>query len=134
MWEVVSDGLDWIKVGNVELPSRAYVSAFGFKGPDQVARMRNTGVPMEILKRIGKNVTTLPDEFNPHRQVKKNYENRKKAIETGEGIDWATGEMLAYGTLVHEGNHVRLSGQDVERGTFTHRHAVLHAAAPHASR
>ena len=98
----------------------------GFKGPDQAARMRNTGVPMEILKRIGKNVTTLPDEFNPHRQVKKNYENRKKAIETGEGIDWATGEMLAYGTLVHEGNHVRLSGQDVERGTFTHRHAVLH--------
>ena len=49
-----------------------------------------------------------------------------QAITEGEGIDWATAEALAFGTLLTEGNHVRLTGQDVERGTFSHRHAVLH--------
>ena len=47
-------------------------------------------------------------------------------IETEQGVDWATAEALAFGTLIVEGNHVRLSGQDVERGTFSHRHSVLH--------
>lgn len=47
-------------------------------------------------------------------------------IEAGEGIDWALGEALAFATLIVEGNHVRLSGQDVERGTFSHRHSVIH--------
>lgn len=51
---------------------------------------------------------------------------RKKSVETGEGIDYATGEALAYGSLALEGYHVRVSGQDVERGTFSQRHAVLH--------
>ena len=58
--------------------------------------------------------------------MKKVYEQRAQMIETGEGIDWALAEALALATLVVEGNHVRLSGQDVERGTFSHRHSVLH--------
>ena len=53
------------------------------------------------------------------------YEARKAMIETGQGVDWATAEALAFGTLLAEGNHVRLSGQDVERGTFSHRHALV---------
>lgn len=58
--------------------------------------------------------------------MKKIFADRAKMIETGEGIDWAVGEALAFATLLVEGNHVRLSGQDVERGTFSHRHSVLH--------
>jgi len=54
------------------------------------------------------------------------YDARKQMIESGEGVDWALAEALAFGTLLEEGNHVRLSGQDVERGTFSHRHALLH--------
>ena len=98
----------------------------GFKGPDQISRIRNTGVPHDVLQSLGMKATTLPDDFSAHKNVKKVYANRQKMIKTGEGVDWATAEALAFATLLSEGNHVRLSGQDVERGTFTHRHAVLH--------
>ena len=98
----------------------------GFKGPDQQARIKNTGVPMETLKEVGALITALPEGFAPHRQVKKVYDARRKMVETGEGVDWGMAEALAFGTLVAEGNHVRLSGQDVERGTFSHRHSIVH--------
>ncbi|CAI0443075.1 unnamed protein product [Linum tenue] len=98
----------------------------GFKSPEQVSRIRNTGVKPEILKTVGKAITSLPETFKPHRAVKKVYDQRAQMIETGEGIDWAVGEALAFATLLVEGNHVRLSGQDVERGTFSHRHSVIH--------
>ncbi|KAL0282740.1 UNVERIFIED_CONTAM: 2-oxoglutarate dehydrogenase, mitochondrial [Sesamum angustifolium] len=107
---------------------RDWLSAYwsGFKSPEQLSRIRNTGVKPEILKNVGKAITTLPENFKPHRAVKRIFEDRAKMIETGEGIDWAVGEALAFATLLVEGNHVRLSGQDVERGTFSHRHSVIH--------
>ncbi|KAG2723702.1 hypothetical protein I3843_02G159500 [Carya illinoinensis] len=98
----------------------------GFKSPEQLSRVRNTGVKPDILKNVGKAITHFPENFKPHRAVKKVYDQRAQMIETGEGIDWALSEALAFATLLVEGNHVRLSGQDVERGTFSHRHAVLH--------
>ncbi|KAK4476663.1 hypothetical protein RD792_015823 [Penstemon davidsonii] len=107
---------------------RDWLSAYwtGFKSPEQLSRIRNTGVKPEILKNVGKAITSLPETFKPHRAVKRIFEDRAKMIETGEGIDWAVGEALAFATLLVEGNHVRLSGQDVERGTFSHRHSVIH--------
>ena len=98
----------------------------GFKGPDQLSRIRETGVKMDILKQVGMAATAIPESFTPHRVVKRVYDARRKMIETGEGLDWAMAEALAFGTLLNEGNHVRLSGQDVERGTFSHRHALIH--------
>ncbi|KAF5742660.1 putative 2-oxoglutarate dehydrogenase [Tripterygium wilfordii] len=98
----------------------------GFKSPGQLSHIRNAGVNPEVLKNVGKAITMVPDGFKPHKQVKKIYDERARMIENGEGIDWGMGEALAFATLLVEGNHVRLSGQDVERGTFSHRHAILH--------
>jgi 2-oxoglutarate dehydrogenase E1 component len=98
----------------------------GFKSPAQLARISQTGIPEETLKKIGQVLYTLPEGFTPHKTLKKNMGEKAAMFETGKGFDWATAEALAFGSLMLEKNHVRLSGQDVERGTFSHRHAVLH--------
>jgi 2-oxoglutarate dehydrogenase E1 component len=99
----------------------------GFKSADQEEDPRRgvTGVDVAVLKDISRRITKVPDGFRVHRTVQRFLENRAKAIETGFGIDWATGEALAFCTLLEEGRHVRLSGQDSERGTFSQRHSVL---------
>ena len=79
-----------------------------------------------ILKTVGKAITILPENFTPHGAVKSIYEQRAQMIETGEGVDWGFAEALAFATLLVKGYHVRLSGLDVERGAFNHRHAVVH--------
>src|SRR6056297_711258 len=84
-----------------------------------------TGISMETLEDIGRKITTVPEGFNVHRTIRRFVDNRRKMIDTGEGVDWATAEALAFGSLVREGHRVRLSGQDVERGTFSQRHSVL---------
>ena len=73
-------------------------------------------MPDELLKDVGHNITTIPDGFTAHRQIKKVYAARAAMLESPEAmVDWAMAEALAFGTLVAEGNHVRLSGQ-VRRG------------------
>ena len=88
-------------------------------------RRGDTGVALPDLIKIGTALTKVPQGFNVHKTVKRFLDNRLASIESGEGIDWATGEALAFGTLVTEGHPVRLSGQDSERGTFSQRHSVL---------
>ncbi len=99
----------------------------GFKSADQEedARRGVTGVDVAVLRDIGRKITKVPDGFRIHRTIQRFLENRAKAIDSGVGIDWATGEALAFCTLLQEGHHVRLSGQDSERGTFSQRHSVL---------
>src|SRR5262249_15768220 len=77
------------------------------------------------LTEIGRRITSVPEGFGLHRTIRRLLDNRRKMVETGEGIDWAMGEALAFATLVDEGFPVRLSGQDTERGTFSQRHSVL---------
>ena len=89
------------------------------------ARRGETGAPLPLLKEIGAKITQIPEGFNAHKTIQRFLENRRKAIDTGEGIDWATGEALAFALTVNEGTRVRFSGQDVERGTFSQRHSVL---------
>ena len=84
-----------------------------------------TDVPAETVRDIGRKLTEVPEGFNLNRKVRKFLDARRQAIDNGEGIDWATAEALAFGTLVVEGHPVRLSGQDSGRGTFSQRHAEL---------
>jgi 2-oxoglutarate dehydrogenase E1 component len=88
-------------------------------------RRGNTGVAVETLREIGKKITVVPADFQVHKTIQRFLDNRAKAIETGEGIDWATAEALAFCSLLKDGHPVRLSGQDSERGTFSQRHSVL---------
>jgi 2-oxoglutarate dehydrogenase E1 component len=88
-------------------------------------RRGNTGVDIAALKDIGSKITAVPQGFHIHRTIQRFLDNRRKAIETGQDIDWATAEALAFCSLLLEGRPVRLSGQDSERGTFSQRHSVL---------
>lgn len=87
-------------------------------------RAGNTAVDISVLREIGQVLTTVPNGFNLNRKIERQLVAKKQSFETGQGIDWATAESLAFGTLLVEGNHVRLSGQDCSRGTFSQRHAV----------
>ncbi len=82
-----------------------------------------TGVAEKTLKQIGKTLTRVPEGFNIHKTLARGLANKTKMFEAGAGVDWATAEALAFGTLLKEGFGVRLTGQDTIRGTFSHRHA-----------
>lgn len=102
----------------------------GFKLPKELATEVLPHLPTAVdeatLKHIGSTILKAPEGFEVHRNLKRILGARQKSTDSGEGIDWSTGEALAFGSLALEGYHVRVSGQDVERGTFSQRHAVLH--------
>jgi 2-oxoglutarate dehydrogenase E1 component len=85
-----------------------------------------TSASAEILRELGLKMTELPASLNVHPRLKRVIQQRRKAIEEGQGIDWATAEHLAFATLLAEGFPVRLSGEDVGRGTFSQRHATIY--------
>jgi 2-oxoglutarate dehydrogenase E1 component len=84
-----------------------------------------TAISEENFKKVFDALMKWPADFIPLRKVEKILNDKVKLFETEQKIDWATGELLAYGSLLQEGKNVRMSGQDVQRGTFSHRHAVL---------
>jgi len=84
-----------------------------------------TGVSVEQLSQIAERLGTVPSGFAVHAKLENLLEKRRKMVAEGEGIDWATAEALAFGSLLLEGTGVRLSGQDSTRGTFSQRHAAL---------
>ena len=89
-------------------------------------REGKTDCDMNTLKKIGECITRVPDNFTPHKTLVRFMKNRGEMFKNGQGIDWATAEALAFGSLQLEGHKVRLSGQDCERGTFSQRHSVLY--------
>ena len=91
----------------------------------EMLKIVDTSVSKELLDNVAKGITELPGEHNFLRKTKRLISDRKAMYFDRDKLDWAMGELLAYGTLLQEGFNVRLSGQDVERGTFSHRHAVI---------
>jgi 2-oxoglutarate dehydrogenase E1 component len=96
-------------------------SGLGLPGDEE--RRGATAVSMEKLQTLGRAITTIPPSVDMHKTLVRVVEGRRKAIEAGQGIDWALGEHLAFATLLDEGCPVRLSGQDSCRGTFSQRHS-----------
>ena len=84
-----------------------------------------TAISRERFTKIFQAMMKWPEGFKPLRKVEKILQDKIKLFETEQKVDWATGELLAYGSLLLDGNDVRMSGQDVQRGTFSHRHAVI---------
>ncbi|KAJ7599589.1 thiamine diphosphate-binding protein [Mycena floridula] len=84
-----------------------------------------TGIQRDILETVGKASVQVPGSFEVHPKLQRHVKNRLASITAGSGIDWATGEAMAFGSLLLEGCDVRISGQDVGRGTFSQRHAML---------
>ncbi|NJB84644.1 2-oxoglutarate dehydrogenase E1 component [Lewinella marina] len=119
------------KVKNSDLP-------YSYQPPEKAWSMLNrdhwsyehfsespeTGVPLEQMKNILRHITTLPEGFEPVNKVNRLYNNYEQSVSSDQ-LDWALGELSAYATLLMDGHSVRMSGQDVRRGTFSHRHAVL---------
>ncbi len=99
--------------------------AFRKSEPADFDASPETGVDLKILQKIGKALVQLPDGFKPLKQIEKVLKDREESIFSSGQINWATAELLAYGSILTEKKVVRLSGQDVQRGTFSHRHAVL---------
>jgi 2-oxoglutarate dehydrogenase E1 component len=96
------------------------------KGPKEYSAPQLTGVELESLNSIGQRLTEVPQGFAVHPRLQAILKAKATAIQAGKDIDWGTAEALAFGSLLLENKHVRFSGQDVERGTFSHRHALWH--------
>ncbi len=94
-------------------------------GEEEELRDDKTGVSLDLLKEVGRAISTAPEGVAVNPKVARQLKAKLEMIETGKDIDWATAEALAYGTLAVEGTPVRLSGQDCGRGTFSQRHSVL---------
>ncbi len=100
-------------------------SGLGQASEEDEQEEQATAAPLEQLREVGKAISTPPENFDINSKILRQLEAKRQMIETGEGIDWATGEALAFGTLMLDGHRVRLSGEDCQRGTFSQRHAVL---------
>jgi 2-oxoglutarate dehydrogenase E1 component len=104
--------------------------------PEDFESSPETGISLEVVDKVGKALTSIPENFKPLNQIEKLLKDRKDQLYKDKVLTWATAELLAYGSLLLERKIVRISGQDVQRGTFSHRHAVLKDAItnePHYS-
>ena len=111
-------------------PDTDLVEAVPAIAPPGTAARTATNVPLDRLRRLNEALMSAPAGFTVHRKLEKNREKRRKALAdaAAPSIDWAAAEDLAYASILEDGTPIRLTGEDVERGTFSHRHAVLRDA------
>lgn len=96
--------------------------------PEDFEKSPETGVSQEVIDKVGKALTIVPEGYKPLKQIEKLLKDRQDMFFGSKTLNWAAAELLAYGSILLENKIVRLSGQDVQRGTFSHRHAVFHDA------
>jgi len=111
-------------VAPTPIPRSTWKGYYG--GPESNAKEPPTGYPKDRLIQILRAQTEMPEQFKPHPKIERFLSNRRKMAEGEAPLDWSAAEALALGSLAVEGARIRFSGQDVGRGTFSHRHAVLH--------
>ncbi len=111
-------------------PEQDFVAPISEPAPAGVAARTATGVPLTRLREINESLLTVPSGFKVHKKLERGRQRRRAALEKPEepSIDWATAEELAFATILADGTPIRLTGEDVERGTFSQRHAVYHDA------
>ena len=128
-WKELQDRLDNVKQNplpyNYQEPEIAWKELRKSK-PEDFEYSPDTSVKKDFIDKVLKGLMTYPEGFEPLKKVESMLAARRKIFLEDGFADWATGELLAYGTLLLEGHDVRLSGQDVKRGTFSHRHAVIY--------
>ncbi|WP_033073968.1 2-oxoglutarate dehydrogenase E1 component [Sphingopyxis sp. MWB1] len=121
---------DEFKLGANYKPNKAdwfagrWSGLYAPKDGENARRNVESGVERKLFDAVGRAITTIPDDVDVHKTLRRVIDARASMFKTGENFDWATGEALAFGTLLSEGYQVRLSGQDSGRGTFSQRHAV----------
>lgn len=128
-WDDLQQRLDEVKQKPLpytpQAPEQAWMN-LRFSKPEDFLASPNTAISEKEVDRLFKAIMDIPEGFKPLRKIKKLLDDKVKIYNDSKQLDWATGELLAYASLAAEGNKVRLSGQDVERGTFSHRHSILH--------
>jgi 2-oxoglutarate dehydrogenase E1 component len=97
-----------------------------FGGPEPADDKVTTGIPKAVASELLVKACSVPADFRPHKKLVRILEDRRNAASGNSNLDWASAETIAFASLVTEGHPVRLTGQDCERGTFSHRHSVLH--------
>ena len=96
--------------------------------PADFDKSPNTSIKQEVINKVGKALIKIPEGFKALRQIEKQLKQRSDMFFKDKELNWAGAELLAYGSILLDGNTIRFSGQDVQRGTFSHRHSVLHDA------
>ncbi len=128
-WDDLQKKLDDVKEKplpyKLQEPEKAWKTLRHSK-PEDFGHSPKTAITKKKLEELFNKLMDIPEGLKPLRKIKKLLDDKVKLYKDEQKLDWATGELLAYASLVDEGKTVRMSGQDVERGTFSHRHAVLH--------
>ncbi|MCK7557330.1 thiamine pyrophosphate-dependent enzyme [Chitinophaga sedimenti] len=127
-WSELQERLDEVKQHPLpysrQKPEQAWLE-LRKSNPDDFHKSPDTAISQEQFDKVFKAIMAIPEGFKPLKKVEKLLGDKQKLFEEQQLLDWASGELMAYGSLLNEGHDVRLSGQDVKRGTFSHRHAVL---------
>ncbi|WP_425420617.1 2-oxoglutarate dehydrogenase E1 component [Phaeodactylibacter xiamenensis] len=130
-WKLLQERLDEVRENPLpyeyQEPEQAWRELKKTTTPEDYRESPDTGIDREAVDKLIKHLTSFPDGFTPLSKVKRLMKGKNKLLEENK-LDWAMGELLAYGSILMEGKDVRMSGQDVRRGTFSHRHAVAYDA------